>query len=96
MNSAVQERPSGADTSFSEEQMALLEQAAQIEGCSVESFVHTHAREAAEETIRRSHTIVLNREDSEKFAEALLAAPRPASPRMKEALALYRATVREC
>lgn len=78
---------------FSEEEKALLSYAADIEGCSVERFVQTHVQQAVEETIRRHSVVVLNREDSIKFAEALLAPPKPASPRMKEALAFYRATV---
>lgn len=77
------------------EDKALLERAAQIEGCSVAVFVISHVREAAEEVVRRHETISLNRAESLRFAKALIAPPRPPTRRAKEALALYRKTVKE-
>jgi uncharacterized protein (DUF1778 family) len=74
---------------------ALLERAAGIEGCSVAVFVISRVREAAEEVVRRHETIRLNREESLRFAKALLSPPKAPSKRLKEAVALYRQTVKE-
>lgn len=41
-----------------------------------------------------SQPIRLNAEESRRFAEALLAPPRPPTERMKRAAKLYRETVR--
>jgi uncharacterized protein (DUF1778 family) len=77
------------------EDKVLLERAAGIEGCSVAVFVISRVREAAEEVVRRHETIRLNRAESLRFAKALLASPRAPTKRQKEALSLYRKSVKE-
>lgn len=74
---------------------ALLEQAANLEGTSVASFVVSHTRAAAEKLIFEHQVIRLDMKESRRFVEALLAPPRPATKRMKQALADYRKTVTE-
>jgi uncharacterized protein (DUF1778 family) len=71
----------------------ILQQAASLEGRSMATFVIVHARTAAEEIIARRNVIRLNAEDSGRFVEALLAPPRPPTPRLKRALKLHRRTV---
>ena len=55
----------------------LFERAAGIEGRSVATFVIAHALKAAVELVRQEEIIRLNTEQSRRFAEALLATPRP-------------------
>lgn len=73
----------------------LLEQAAGLEGCSVAVFAVAHLRAAAEKVIHEHEAIRLNASESRRFVEALLAAPKPPTRRMKSALALHRQTVTE-
>ncbi|MEY4483972.1 MAG: hypothetical protein RL693_1424 [Verrucomicrobiota bacterium] len=77
------------------EDKALLERASGLEGCSVAVFVLSHVRAAAEEVVRRHDTIRLNQSESKRFVNALLATPKPAAKRMRQALALHRKTVTE-
>ena len=77
------------------EDKALLERAAGIEGCSVAMFVVSRVREAAEKVVQRHQTVRLNQAESQRFVRALLAPARPATKRMREALALHRKTVSE-
>jgi uncharacterized protein (DUF1778 family) len=73
----------------------LLEKAAAMEGRSVASFVVTHAVDSAERVLREQDTIRLNLDQSRKFAEAMLRAPRPATAAMKKANRAHRARVVE-
>lgn len=78
-----------------EEDKALLERAAGLEGCSVAVFVVSHVRAAAEEIVRRHDTVKLNQAESRRFVNALLAAPKAPTKRMRSALELHRKTVTE-
>src|SRR5436305_8123502 len=63
----------------------LFERAAAIEGRSVATFVIAHALKAAVELVRQQEIIRLNTEQSRRFAEALLAAPRPVPNALRQA-----------
>lgn len=80
---------------LSEEDKALLEQAAGLEGCSVAAFVVTRVREAALEVVQRHETVKLNQTESRRFVAALLAPPKAPTKRMKAGLALHRNSVTE-
>src|SRR5580658_7291237 len=77
------------------EDKALFERAAVLEGCSVGAFVVLKVRAAAEKVVQVHETIRLNQQESRRFIKALLAPPRPATKRFKEALKMYRDTVTE-
>jgi uncharacterized protein (DUF1778 family) len=96
MASATAERKSGRLVArVTPEDKALLKRAALLEGRSLGRFVVSHSRAAAEKVLRDGATIRLNAQESRRFVQALLAPPRPATRRFKEALALYRKTVIE-
>ncbi len=80
---------------ISEEDKALLEQAAGLEGCSVANFVVSRVREAANEVVKRHETIKLNQAESRRFVAALLEKPKATNARMKRALKLHRESVTE-
>ncbi len=80
---------------LSEEDTALLEHAASLEGCSVAAFVVSRVREAATEVVKRHETVRLNQAESRRFVAALLAPPKAPTKRMKAALALHRGSVTE-
>jgi uncharacterized protein (DUF1778 family) len=77
----------------SAEDKELISQAAAIAGQSVGSFILSEARKAAVQTLETRQRIVLNAKQSRRLVEALLAPPRPPTPRMKRALEIYRKTV---
>lgn len=77
----------------SDEDKAIIAQAAAISGQTVSSFVLAQARKAALETFDTHNRIVLNANESRHFVEALLASPRPPSARMKRAMKLHDETV---
>jgi uncharacterized protein (DUF1778 family) len=72
---------------------AVIAHAAALAGQSVGSFMVTEARKAALRSIESHERIVLNAEESRRFVEALLAPPRPPTPRMLAAMRAYKATV---
>ena len=72
---------------------ALLERAAVLEGCSVGRFVVLHVRAAAEKVVQEHETIRLNKEESRRLVQALLAPPRPPTKAFQRALKLYRESV---
>jgi uncharacterized protein (DUF1778 family) len=72
----------------------LFQQAASLEGRSMATFVIAHARRAAEKIIARRNVIPLNADESRRLVEALLAPPRPPTPRMLESIRLYRKSVK--
>ena len=63
----------------------LFERAAAIEGRSVATFVIAHALKAAAELVRQQEIIRLNTDQSRRFAQALLAAPRPVPDALRRA-----------
>jgi uncharacterized protein (DUF1778 family) len=74
---------------------AILQEAAALQGESIESFVIRNALENAEKALREPNVIRLNEEQSRAFAEAILAPPRPVSEAFKEAGRLHRERVVE-
>lgn len=80
---------------ISQEDKALLEQAASLEGCTVTNFVLSRVREAAADVVSRHNVVRLNQAESLRFVEALLAKPKAPPKRMKRALKLHRNTVKE-
>src|SRR2546421_7866802 len=68
----------------------LFERAAAIEGRSVATFVIAHALEAAQQLLRQQEIIRLNAQQSRRFAEALLAPPRPGPEGLRRADKAYR------
>ncbi|MBA4148805.1 MAG: DUF1778 domain-containing protein [Verrucomicrobia bacterium] len=94
MSATTQERKSERLVArVSKAHKQLFERAAAIEGHSVATFVIAHATEAAEQLLRDQEIIRLNSQQSRRFVEALLAAPSPASNRMKRSVRLYRKSV---
>lgn len=77
------------------EDKALLERAAGLEGCSVAVFVVSHVRAAAEEVVQRHNVVRLNQAESQRFVKALTGPLKQPAKRMREALALHRASVTE-
>jgi uncharacterized protein (DUF1778 family) len=73
----------------------LFKLAAGLNGLSVEEFVLNTARVAAEKAVNRRRNTRLTADQSRLFVQTLLAPTRPAKPRLRNALALYRATVTE-
>ena len=78
----------------SAEDKAIISQAAAIAGQSVGSFILSEARKAAVQTLETRQRIVLNAAQSRRLVEALLAPPRPPTPRMIAAMRAYKATVK--
>jgi uncharacterized protein (DUF1778 family) len=78
----------------SSEDKAIISQAAAMAGQSVGSFMLAETRRAALQTLEARQRIVLNAEQSRRLVEALLAPPPPPTPRMIEAMRLYKATVK--
>ena len=65
-----------------------IEQAAQIEGKTVNAFILSSALENAEKAARRHETVALAREDATRFFE-VLSDPPPLNDRLRVALAEY-------
>jgi uncharacterized protein (DUF1778 family) len=59
--------------------LALLRQAAALQGRTLSDFVVSSAREAAEQAIAGQEVIRLSLADQERFATQLLAPPKPAA-----------------
>src|SRR5213078_1245150 len=73
---------------------AVIAHGAALAGQSVGSFMVAEARKAALQTIENRQRIVLNAGESRRFVEALLAPPRPPTPKMIAAMRAYKATVK--
>ena len=69
--------------------MAVLKRAAQIEGRTLTDFVVAAAHKAAKRTIEDSGVVRLSAEDSRRFAEVIIHAPKPA-PALRRAGERYR------
>lgn len=66
------------EATMTEEQKALLVEAAQLTGRSLSDFVVNSSVEAAKRTIEEHQIIQLSQRDQERFVEALLNPPEPA------------------
>ena len=73
----------------------LVERAAELERCTVASFVMSHAKAAAKKVVHEHSAIRLNQTESRRFVAALLAPTKAPTRRMREAISLYRRTVVE-
>jgi uncharacterized protein (DUF1778 family) len=58
------------------------------------AFVIAHARELARQIINQSNQIQLNADESVRFVEVLLAAPRQPTPTMTDSIHAYRESVK--
>ena len=72
-------RSTRLEARLSPETLAVVKRAAEIEGRSVNDFVVTAAREAAQRTIAETHELHLALADQQALAEALGEPPKPAS-----------------
>src|ERR1051326_9396002 len=61
-----------------------IRKAAELQGCSLSSFVVAAAEQAAAQALRPAKVIQLSREDSELIARAILN-PRPIAPALRRA-----------
>lgn len=77
------------------EDKRLITKAASLSGVSVSAFIKMRLREAALKVIEQEQVIKLDASDSLKFAEALLAPPRPTPTAFKDAWKLYKNSVAE-
>jgi uncharacterized protein (DUF1778 family) len=68
---------------------AMLQQAAELEGCKVTEFVTSALQEAARRTISAAHVLKLSIADQEIFATALIDPPA-AAPALERAFARRR------
>jgi uncharacterized protein (DUF1778 family) len=73
---------------LSQQQKALFQRAADLQGRTLTDFIVSSAREAAVRTIDEVRTIRLNAEESRAFAKALLR-PRLPSARLRAAARRY-------
>lgn len=77
------------DARLNQEQKALIQRAAEMEGRSMTDFVLHSAQEAAERTIRQRTMLVLGVRETEAFVEAILNPPEP-GPTLRKAARHYR------
>jgi uncharacterized protein (DUF1778 family) len=80
-------RTSRIEARIAPEALALVKQAAELQGRSVSDFVVSAAQEVAHRTIEETNIIRLSAEDQRRFVDLLLnpPAPTPALLRAKEA-----------
>jgi uncharacterized protein (DUF1778 family) len=74
--------------------LAVVKQAAELEGRSLSDFVVATAQEAARRTIEDAHIIRLLLDDQRRFIDLLLSPPAP-SPRLKRAKQAHGKLIRE-
>ncbi|MGH2460375.1 MAG: DUF1778 domain-containing protein [Chloroflexota bacterium] len=72
---------------------ALLEQAANLRGCTLTEFVVASAQAAAEDAIRRHQVLELSARDTEAFYAAI-EAPPTLDAKMRDAIRRHRETTR--
>lgn len=68
---------------------AMLKRAAELQGRTMTDFVVSAVQEAAQRAIEQAEVIRLSLADQQRFADALLAPPRP-SPALKRAMARHK------
>jgi uncharacterized protein (DUF1778 family) len=74
-----------------EDQKALIERAAALQGRTVTDFVLTSVQDAARRAIEEHQQLELSMRDSEAFVEALLN-PKPVNDRLRNTVRRYRET----
>lgn len=70
-------RSARLEARVSEDALAMLKRAAEIQGRSLSDFVVTAAHEAAQKTIEETQIIRLSVDDQRVLVQALAAAPEP-------------------
>ncbi|MDE2571980.1 MAG: DUF1778 domain-containing protein [bacterium] len=76
-----------------EEEKALIQRAAELEGCTITEYLLGSAKDAARRTIERHEVIRLNAQDSKAFVSLLMMpAPEP-GPGLREAKRQHRRRV---
>ncbi len=73
----------------SPELYALLKHAAQLQGRTLSDFVVSAAQDAARRAVEQADWVRLSLADQQRFADALLAPPKP-SPALKRAFSRKR------
>jgi uncharacterized protein (DUF1778 family) len=74
---------------ISPETKAMIQQAADIESCSLAEYLSKSAQAAAQQTIANHNVLKLSAEDSKAFAEAILN-PKEPNQKLKDAAAWYK------
>ncbi len=87
-------RTSRIEARISPEGLAIVREAALLQGRSISDFVVAAAQEAARRAIEDAHVIRLSIEDQERFANLLLDPPTIV-PAMERARDAHRALIRE-
>jgi len=82
------------DARVSQEQKALIQRAADLQGRSLTDFIVASLQESAKRAIEEHETIVLNAEASRLFVEALLHPPKP-NEALRDAARLHRKLIRD-
>lgn len=77
------------EANITPEDKALLQWAAELEGCDLTEFVISTVQKEAHRVIERAQTLKLSREDSEAFVKDLLNPPEP-NEQMKSAVQWYK------
>ncbi|MGN6032508.1 MAG: DUF1778 domain-containing protein [Thermomicrobiales bacterium] len=86
-------RTARIEARVSPDSLALIRDAANLQGRSISDFVVTAAQEAARKALDEAHVIHLAAEDQARFAEALIDPPSLA-PAMERALTEHRRLIR--
>ena len=76
------------------EALAVVKQAAELEGRSLSEFIVAAAEEAARRTIEEAHVIRLSLDEQRRFVELLLDPPAPA-PALSRARDAHGQLIRE-
>ena len=72
--------------------LALVQRAAELQGCSVSEFVVSAAEKEARRALEQASTIRLSVEDQRRFVELLLSPPEPTST-LERARAAHEALI---
>jgi uncharacterized protein (DUF1778 family) len=82
-----QTRTARIEARIAPEALAVVKQAAELEGRSISEFVVAAAQEAARRTVEEAHIIRLSLDDQQRFVDLLLNPPAlsPALTRAREA-----------
>jgi len=82
-------RSSRIEARITEKQKQLFREAAKLSGLSLSEFITSSLLQMANQVLREQHILMLAKQDSEKFVEAIL---NPSEPNVKlvEAFAKYR------
>lgn len=89
-----QSRTGRIEARISPDALAVVKQAADLEGRSISEFVVAAAQEAARRTIEQAHIIRLSLDDQRRFVDLLLNPPAP-SPALQRANEAHDRLIRE-